>query len=202
MIKKLVIGGLIVGLVGILGVAIYNYAQGDSGLHAGQALAQGNGDGQGYQGGRGGELAVPGANIDRGQGGFGGRIEGYTGRGGGNQVYQGDAGYGDGTGIPDPQAEVSEWLTLSGKVVSVEANTLTIASDDGQIMDIQLGPEWFWSGQDVTLAPGDLVTVQAFEEDGQMQAGQIILDTDGATLALRDADGRPLWAGRGRGGRQ
>jgi hypothetical protein len=202
MIKKLVIGGLIVAVVGVLGVGIYSYVQNNNGLGAGRALAQGNRDGQGYQGGRGSGLAVPGSDIDRGQGGFGGRIEGSVGRGGGNGGSRAAAGYGDGSGIPNPQAAVSEWLTLSGRVVSVETNTLTITSDDGRTLDIQLGPERFWSSQDVTLAPGDLVTIQAFEEDGQMQAGQITLDTQGTTLTLRDADGRPLWAGQGRGGRQ
>ena len=40
---------------------------------------------------------------------------------------------------------------------------------------------------------------QVFEEDGEIKVGQISLE-DGTLLQLRDTDGRPLWAGRGRGG--
>jgi hypothetical protein len=42
--------------------------------------------------------------------------------------------------------------------------------------------------------------VQAFEEDGEIKVGQISLESNGTVLQLRDDDGRPMGAGRGRGG--
>jgi hypothetical protein len=101
---------------------------------------------------------------------------------------------------PDPQAHVDEWLTLTGQVVSVDGSGLTLQTDDGRTLSISLGPEWFWSDQDVTVPPGEQVMLQVFEEDGEIKVGQISLESQGTVLELRDADGRPLWAGRGRGG--
>jgi hypothetical protein len=210
MIKRLVIGGLIVALVGVLGVGIYSYTQNDSSLRAGQAFAQGLSDGQGYRGGQSNDISPLGYEGEGRQGNSGGRSQGNAapgnGRSAGNQVPAPAGqdrnlarGYSDGTGVPDPQADVSQWFTLNGEVLSLDVTSLTLYTDDGQTLDIQLGPEWFWTSQDAPLAPGEQVTVQAFEENGQIQAGQISLDGDGTTLALRDASGRPLWAG-GRGG--
>jgi hypothetical protein len=95
---------------------------------------------------------------------------------------------------------VEEWLTLTGQVVSVDTSDLTLQTDDGQTLTVGLGPEWFWSEQGVTVAPGERVTVRAFEEGGEIKVGQIILETSGTVLQLRNDDGRPMWAGRGRGG--
>ena len=84
----------------------------------------------------------------------------------------------------------------------MESNTLTMTSDEGQTLEFELGSEWFWGEQGVPLEPGDRVTVLAFEEDGETKVGQITVASSGTTLALRDTNGRPLWAGRGRSGRQ
>jgi hypothetical protein len=210
MMKKLVVGGLVVALMGALVVGVYSLSQRDTGLRAGQALAQGNGGEQGYRGGRGGKVVAPGYDNDGAQGVYGSQAEGYTGRGGGGQGYRGGqtgdvdrAGYEDeGIGVPNPQADVGQWLTLSGEAVGVESSTLTMTTDDGQTLEFELGPEWFWSEQGVPLEIGEQVTVLAFEEDGEIKVGQISLASSGTTLALRDTNGRPLWAGRGRSGRQ
>jgi hypothetical protein len=222
MAKKLIIGGLIVVLIGALAVGIYSYTQDNQGLRAGQAQAYGEGGGQGYRGGLAddGDAPVEGVgnrgrqgNLDNGDGtpveGTGG--QGYRGGqdsksfspGSEYRGQVGDARQGgntDGLYEPDPQAYVEEWLTLTGHVVGVDTTGLTLQTDDGQTMSAALGPEWFWSNQDVTVAPGERVTVQAFEEDGEIKVGQISLESNGTVLQLRDDDGRPMWAGRGRGG--
>jgi hypothetical protein len=182
MAKKLIIGGLIVVLVGALGLAIYNYTQ------TNQAMAYGNGGNQGYRGGRSEDELVAPSSDEQGR---------AYGKGQAGDVPQGRTG--NEIGVPDPQAHVEEWLTLSGQVTSVDTTGLTLQTDDGQTLSIDLGPEWFWGNQDVTLVAGERVTAQAFEEDGEIKVGQISLE-DGTLLQLRDTDGRPLWAGRGRGG--
>ena len=95
---------------------------------------------------------------------------------------------------------MEEWFTLAGQVTSVDTTGLTLRTDDGQTLSIDLGPEWFWSDQGLTLAAGERVTVQVFDKDGEIKIGQIRLESDGTLLQLRDDDGRPLWSGRGRGG--
>lgn len=202
MAKKLIIGGLIVVLVGALAAGIYSYTQNPDGLRAGQAQAYGNGGGQGNRGGlvENQDAPVEGAG---GQGYRGGRNSESVASGSADRGQTGDARQrGDNYGLyePDPQAYVEEWLTLTGQVVSVDTTGLTLQTDDGQTMSVALGPEWFWSDQSVTVAPGERVTVRAFEEDGEIKVGQISLESNGTVLQLRDDNGRPLWAGRGRGG--
>ena len=188
MAKKLIIGGLIVVLVGALSLGIYNWTQNNGTARAGQGTAYANGEGQGYRGGRSGNEATPGS-AEQGQG---------YGRAQAGDLAQGGAAYS--LREPDPQAHVEEWFTLAGQVTSVDTTGLTLQTDDGQTLSIDLGPEWFWSDQGVTLDAGERVTVQVFDEDGEIKIGQIRRESDGTLLQLRDDDGRPLWAGRGRGG--
>jgi hypothetical protein len=87
--------------------------------------------------------------------------------------------------MPQPQVEVDEWLTLT--------------TDDSQTFTLELGPPWFWSSQDVDLQVGDAVELLGFETDEGnglvFQAATITRLSDGTALELRDANGRPLWAG-------
>jgi len=188
MANKLIIGGLIVVLVGALSLGIYNWTQNNGTAHAGQGTAYASGGGQGYQGGRSGDEVTPGS-TEPGQG---------YGRAQAGDLPQGGEAYS--LREPDPRVHVEEWFTLTGQVTSVDTTGLTLQTDDGQTLSIDLGPEWFWSDQGMTLAAGERVTVQVFDEDGEIKIGQIRLESDGTLLQLRDDDGRPLWAGRGRGG--
>jgi hypothetical protein len=93
-----------------------------------------------------------------------------------------------------------EWITLSGTVISVDRD-ITVDTVEMDQITLQIGPPWFASQQAVTFSPGDAVTILGFAGEGRMfQAGEITNDTTGATLQLRDPNGRPLWAGRGGGG--
>ena len=44
---------------------------------------------------------------------------------------------------------------------------------------------------------GDAVLLHGFDEDGEFKLGQVDNLTAGASVILRDASGRPGWAGRG-----
>jgi hypothetical protein len=72
---------------------------------------------------------------------------------------------------------------------------------NGEEITLELGQPRFWSAQGMELQPGDAVKVLGFEADEGygtvIQMGTIIRLSDGATVDLRDGDGRPLWAGRG-----
>jgi hypothetical protein len=172
-------------------------SQGATGsLGAGQDGAQLEQGSQGYQGGQGAAGSRGGsqgsAQLEQGS-------QGYRG-GQGATTPQGSAGA---NGVPQTQAGVEEWLTLTGVVSGVDQTSLTLTTGDGQTLTLELGQPRFWTSQGVELQTGDAIEVLGFEADEGdglvFQATTITRLSDGATVQLRDADGRPLWSGRGRG---
>jgi hypothetical protein len=121
--------------------------------------------------------------------------------GGGQRGYGGlgriDAP-GDGTGTG--QAQVDEWLTLQGTVLSVDADSLVVQADSGEQVIVENRAWWFAQEQGFTSREGDRVTVVGFYENDDFEVGQIDDLTTGQMVSIRDASGRPLWAGRGRRG--
>jgi hypothetical protein len=117
----------------------------------------------------------------------GGSLAAGTGRGG---------GLGDGTGTG--QAEVDEWVTVQGTVVSVDADALVVQAATGEQVVVENRPWSFVQEQGFAAQPGDQMTLAGFYEDGDLEVGQITDTTNGQTVQLRDTDGRPMWAGRGR----
>jgi hypothetical protein len=181
MVKKIVLGTLLVMLVGFLvaGAIIRTVDKTGS-----VAEASGLGHGRGYNG----EGSYVADSLGQGsgyaRGGYGG--EGNT-----------DAP-GDGTGTG--QAVVDEWLTLQGTVVSVDADTLVVQTADGEQVTMENRPWWFAQEQGFTAQVGDQVTLVGFYEDGDFEVGQIDNLSSGQAVTIRDENGRPMWAGRGRRG--
>ena len=104
---------------------------------------------------------------------------------------------GDGTGTG--QAVVDEWLTLSGTVISVDADALVVQTAEGEVT-VENRPWWFAQESGFGAQVGDQVTLTGFYEDGAFEVGQIDDLTSGQTVSIRDENGRPGWAGRGRRG--
>jgi len=121
----------------------------------------------------------------------------WAGQGQGGQGQSGGQSQGNGSG--EPQAMVDkEWITLSGTVNSQTQQGLVVDTAEMGQLTLQMGPPWFAGEQGITFNSGDTVTVLGFTGEGAtFQAGAITNDTTGATLQLRDPNGRPLWAGRG-----
>ncbi len=201
MLKKVIVGTLVVVLIGALGVGILDAAQGKSlatqaaasaavqpaaqtattgqaGIHApgtgltdpaagttGTANGQGQGQGQGYHGGQG---------TSNGQGGQGTTTNPNPGT---------------------PQANVTAYETLIGVVQNFDGVGISLTTTDGAAVWVQFGQSRYVSAQGVTFNVGDNVTVTGFYENGQFQASTVVNTTTGQTLTLRDASGRPLWAG-------
>jgi len=171
MVKKLVLGALLVGLIAILvaGAVIRTLDKAGNGA---EARGQGQGHGASGQGA-----------LETGAGGYGGE---------GNSDAPGDSA---GAG----QAQVGEWLTLSGTVVSVDADALVVQTAEGEVV-VENRPWWFAQELSFSAQVGDQVILTGFYEDGVFEAGQIDDTTTGQTVRLRDENGRPGWAGRGRRG--
>jgi hypothetical protein len=113
---------------------------------------------------------------------------------------------GDGTGTG--QAQVDEWVTLDGVVVSVDSDELVVQTTDGQEILMDGRPWQFTQEQGFSVQVGDQVTLIGFYEDGDpatgsghsFEVGQIHNASNGQVVLIRDESGRPLWAGQGRRG--
>jgi hypothetical protein len=179
MFKKIVISTLVIILLGAVVVGAVDIYNGNSSLEIPKISLSANAAGRSDEGGW---------NQSRGNGQGQGQSRGQ----GGGQ------GQGQNNGTGTPQAMVDkEWVTVSGSVVGIGRNITVDTAEMGQLA-VEIGPPWFAAEQAVTFNAGDAVTLVGFAaEGGKFQAGEITNDTTGATLYLRDPNGRPLWAGRG-----
>jgi hypothetical protein len=199
MLKKVLWGVLFVGLIGILvtGAVVRTMAKTEHGAEA-QALGHGYGHnetgesglGYGWDGSQGRAVAVGGSG--QGRGGYGGQGREDASR--------------DGTGTGQAQAE--EWLTLQGTVVSVDADVLIVETTGGEQIAVENRAWWFAQEQGFSVQIGDQVTLVGFYEGSDLstssgqrfEVSRIDNVTSGQSVLVRDENGRPLWAGGGRGG--
>jgi hypothetical protein len=187
MLKKIVLGTLLIGLIGILvaGAVIRTIDKTGN-------VAEARGEGRG-QGGAGVAYADEATQASYGNG-----------RGGGGQ---GRAAGSAGSAETAPLAEAvapEDWLTYEGTVTRAPAAgvDMVLAGDDGQELIVGTGPGYL-EEQGFSLEAGERVQVQGFWEDGEFKAGQLTRLRDGATIMIRDLYGRPAWSGafgRGTGG--
>lgn len=184
MVKKVVLGTLLVGLIGVLvaGAIIRTVDRTDNVAEA-RGLGQGNGRGEveGY--------AVESTLQGAGQG-----------RGGGGQ----GVGYGQAAGAverqyPNYEDTPEEWVTYEGTVVQAPAagEELVIATSAGEELVIGTGPGYM-EAEGFALQAGEQVQVQGYWEDDELKAAQITRLRDGETIMLRDQLGRPAWSGSGK----
>jgi hypothetical protein len=192
MLKKILLGTLLVGVIGILiaGAVVRTSAKA--------------GDGPGNEYGGRGRTAVAGATAvdDGGQNGgrwaqsdatITARGQGGRGQGGGRSTTE---------AAPAPLADVTadEWLTMEGTVVSVADGLVEIATAAGDVIPLEGRPLSFAQEQGFSLQVGEPVGLTGFDENGEFKIGQLTSLGSGASITLRDASGRPGWAGRGQRG--
>jgi hypothetical protein len=89
-------------------------------------------------------------------------------------------------------------ITLQGTVNSYDQRRLSITTEEGKSLYIELGSPRY--NRSIGFAPqsGERVTVQAFFPGSQdfYNAITVALDATGRTYAFRDALGNPLWVGK------
>jgi hypothetical protein len=98
------------------------------------------------------------------------------------------------------QANVDEWLTLTGTVASVDSSALMVETADGQGITVQGRPWLTVRESGLALQVGDQVQLVGFDEEGEFEVGKIANLATGESVEIRDENGRPLWAGRGQRG--
>jgi hypothetical protein len=124
---------------------------------------------------------------------------------GGNGNGKDSQGQSNGSGIP--QANVTGATTIHGTVVSADLMGMTITTDDGQTLYMQLGQSRY--SQSIGFYPqvGEDITVYGFTGDqGLFTAIRVTMDSTGQVFTFRSETGQPLWAGgngngKGNGGR-
>jgi len=220
MLKKIVAGGFVAVMIAAIVIGIVQLAAPAAeaqGRGAGRAVEEGSlpGRGNGGQGqGSGSRALAPDAGAALGAQGAQGQGRGYGARAERTQAEQtqaertlaeqfqgsqGQRGQGQGgslNGTGEPQAEVEEWVTVEGTVL--ETAELVVETEAGETVQVGLGPSHYREAQGFVLSEGDQVRISGYREDGEFKAGEVE-NLNGDTITLRDAYGRPMWSGRGRG---
>ncbi|MCC6617341.1 MAG: hypothetical protein IT320_27960 [Anaerolineae bacterium] len=89
---------------------------------------------------------------------------------------------------------VGQAWSATGTIAELTAVGMTLALNDGSTVYVELGSTDFWQSQPVPLNIGDVVTVDGFFNSTDYHA-RTVTNANGATLALRDENGQPLWSG-------
>jgi hypothetical protein len=119
-------------------------------------------------------------------------------RAGSNQIKT-DQGLSTGSG--SVQEEPKEWVNVDGTVTDLESGILKIATENGNMLEIADRPWRFAQEQGFTTAVNHRIAVKGFYEEGnELEVGKIIDLSTGDSVTIREENGRPLWAVRGRGG--
>jgi hypothetical protein len=98
---------------------------------------------------------------------------------------------------PSEPISSSDWVTVAGTVQSLEADSLKVLSDSGEVILIDGRSGRFLTEQYFTAAAGDQVSLTGFYEDGAFEVASVTNQTSGVTVTLRGSDGRPRWGGGG-----
>lgn len=123
-----------------------------------------------------------------------GQGNGY--RGGQNEP-QGSAGISNpGTGLA---VGAGEWIEVSGTILTIESDLLQVQTADNKVIEIEGRSVRFAIGEGFTASSGDKVKLTGFYEGDDFETAILENLETGASVTLRDENGRPLWAGRGRG---
>lgn len=114
-----------------------------------------------------------------------------NGRSQGGQTSTNDAGINSST---------QELTTITGIVSTYVAPQLTLTTNEGQEIIIQVRNLISTDGSTLNLTPGEQVTITGWYNNlGSMTANQIFLHATGTTFTTSNQTGRPEWAGKGQG---
>ncbi|MBN2471523.1 MAG: hypothetical protein JXN59_12430 [Anaerolineae bacterium] len=115
-------------------------------------------------------------------------------------LWSGGAQSNGNNGAGEIQVAPDAWVTLAGTVSAMQGANLTVTTEAGETLSVQLGQPQFTAEQNITFAVGDSIEVLGFWEGAQFKAGEIRKPATGERLMLLDPNGRPLWGGPGRAG--
>jgi hypothetical protein len=130
---------------------------------------------------------------------------GATGNGGshgangqGNSGGNGQAGQSTqgAAGSAVPQANITGVSTIHGVVNSFDGMGVSITTDDGQAVYVQLGNSRYNQSLGFSPQAGEGMTLVIFPDDqGMNSAISVTMDTTGMVYNFRTETGQPLWSG-------
>jgi hypothetical protein len=183
MFKRIVLGTLLIGLIGVLVVGAIIRT-----VDKTENVAEARGLGRGQSAGEAGEAVTQGQGQGQGQG----RGRSVEGTGNGQSTGTADRLYPNYDESPEEMELYEGTVLLSPET----GGDLVIMTDDGQEITVGTGPGYM-EEQGFVLQAGEQVQVQGYWEDGELKAAQLTRLQDGQTITLRDQLGRPAWAGSG-----
>ncbi|MGD8815016.1 MAG: hypothetical protein PVI78_11145 [Anaerolineales bacterium] len=204
MLKKIGLWVLIAGFSGLLiWGAVNRTAARDDGSQNNEAAVQNRGRSseskdvevsgrQGETSGQRGQSAN--ASSSRGNG-RDASVTSSLGQGRGNAGQQGESAT-----SPVPEADhQDDWDQLLGEVLNVDETSLELVLADSETFIIE-GQTWRYAQElGLTVEIGDEVSVSGYLEDDEFKVGSLENLTSGQIVILREASGRPVWAGGGQG---
>ncbi len=213
MIKKIIIGILLVGTVGFLIFGAVNRTLAKT--NDGQLLA--NGSGGNGNGGRYQSLALSETDTDdpnnpiqlnqqlnhletnssygNGRNRQGESLEEDSGTGNGQN--RSDV---NGSGIPDPQATIGDLADYEGAVTIVDVDLIVVKATGGTEILIEGRALSYLQEIGFSTQVGNSYSITGFYEDGEYKIMTLEDQSTNETFIVRDASGRPGWAGNGWGG--
>jgi hypothetical protein len=92
------------------------------------------------------------------------------------------------------------WETCQGIAIDVTESELLVQSDSGDQLLIG-GKAWSYvQEQRFLIQTGDQISVTGFYENDEFKVNSIDNTVSAQSIIIRESNGRPMWAGRGRGG--
>ena len=104
------------------------------------------------------------------------------------------------TGIPDPQATVGDLANYEGTVSNVDVDLIIVEATDGTEILIEGRALSYLQEIGFTTQVGASYDITGFYEDGEYKIITIEDQSTNEIFIVRDASGRPGWAGNGWGG--
>jgi len=107
--------------------------------------------------------------------------------------YKGSDGAGTGLAV-----DASSWIEVTGTVTALETDLLQVKMTDGSLIELSRRAWWFALDQGFTAETGDQIKLTGFYEGDEFETAILNNLTKNIIVTIRDDNGRPLWAGRGR----
>ncbi len=93
---------------------------------------------------------------------------------------------------PQPMNTMGDPWQAEGRISVLEDFGFTLTTADGDFY-VELGPPTYWQAQAVTLAVGDVVSVDGYYNGEQVHAR--VINANSEQLVIRTESGQPMWAG-------
>jgi len=219
MIKKVFVGVLLAGVFGLLILGAVNRTIAKSVDNEPLALSEGNDGGNGNEGGnRGGnqvsslhEQLSKNENAGNGSGSGNGNVQpplDGSGFGKGRDNVSGGLG-GGGRAESTPDDGLSLGLADAGvwedpitvTLDSVTTDLWIVSNNEGFDLGIEGRALRFIVDSGFQAEVGDDLVLEGFYEGDKFEVGMITNNSTQQALTIREASGRPMWAGRGQGSR-